>query len=387
MPSFLNDENSPIHSQQLGVIHLDPATQFGLCQEKVNGQFPRQPPPSQPSNESFEDSSTHSTHLSDDSDARAQLTGDDSWPSMSTLQTTSNGGSTGVSQSDGPDWMPLPNGNSTTLVDRTRHPKPFLPNGNGKSIREIRDGDTPTASPWHVPVRTSTHSTVAGSGPHSPVEPYAGYRTSEPALSPPLSTGPVKAAASLASLTPATPTAESSRNPHSPHRFSSPPAYNPAGATLAVAGPNLKHRHTLEVPKAAQSRSSRDGLDSAATSGRFSPTNPAGGGRRASLSLVRRNTRSIHSDHPRDEVTLDEDALRWAEAYRAKRANKRKRRELEDDDHVLVGTKVDESHANWVTAYNMLTGIRVSVSRTNAKLDRPLTSADFEAKQKSTFDM
>ncbi|KAJ3553332.1 hypothetical protein NPX13_g10909 [Xylaria arbuscula] len=35
----------------------------------------------------------------------------------------------------------------------------------------------------------------------------------------------------------------------------------------------------------------------------------------------------------------------------------------------------------------MLTGIRVSVSRTNAKLDRPLTDEDFEAKQKSTFDI
>lgn len=83
----------------------------------------------------------------------------------------------------------------------------------------------------------------------------------------------------------------------------------------------------------------------------------------------------------------DEDALRWAEAYRQKRATKKRRREEEDDDRVLVGTKVDEHHVNWVTAYNMLTGIRVSVSRTNAKLDRDLTDADFEAKQKSTFDM
>jgi 1-phosphatidylinositol-4-phosphate 5-kinase len=69
-----------------------------------------------------------------------------------------------------------------------------------------------------------------------------------------------------------------------------------------------------------------------------------------------------------------------------KRANKKKREE-EDEDRVLVGTKVDEKHANWTTAYNMLTGIRVSVSRTNAKLDRPLTDDDFQAKQKSTFDM
>jgi 1-phosphatidylinositol-4-phosphate 5-kinase len=84
---------------------------------------------------------------------------------------------------------------------------------------------------------------------------------------------------------------------------------------------------------------------------------------------------------------LDEDAQRWAEAYRQKRASKRKRKEEEDDDRVLVGTKVDESHANWVTAYNMLTGIRVSVSRTNAKLDREISDADFDVKQKSTFDM
>lgn len=105
------------------------------------------------------------------------------------------------------------------------------------------------------------------------------------------------------------------------------------------------------------------------------------------MSLARRNTRSLHSELPRDEIIPDEDALRWAEAYRHKRASKRKKVEREDDDRVLVGTKVDENHANWVTAYNMLTGIRVSVSRTNAKLDRPLTNADFEAKQKSTFDM
>ena len=104
------------------------------------------------------------------------------------------------------------------------------------------------------------------------------------------------------------------------------------------------------------------------------------------MSLGRRNTRSIHSEMHRDEVLPDDDAARWTEAYRQKRA-RRKKREEEDDDKVLVGTKVDESHANWETAYNMLTGIRVSVSRTNAKLDRPLTDADFDAKQKSTFDM
>ncbi|CAI4217827.1 unnamed protein product [Parascedosporium putredinis] len=155
--------------------------------------------------------------------------------------------------------------------------------------------------------------------------------------------------------------------------------------------PTLAQRHTLEVPR-KQPRGSRDGADAAFASGRFSPTmstgpGPAASVRRASLSLARRATRSIQSDLPRDEIAPDEDALHWAEVYRQRRASKKRRREEEDDDKVLVGTKVDEHHVNWVTAYNMLTGIRVSVSRTNAKLDRELTDADFQAKQKSTFDI
>ncbi|RFU33482.1 hypothetical protein B7463_g2900, partial [Scytalidium lignicola] len=181
----------------------------------------------------------------------------------------------------------------------------------------------------------------------------------------------------------------------SPHRLSSPPAYPspsipapPNSLPPPVPG-QLKHRHTLQVPKVGSSRSSREGQrdDAAYASGRFSPTAVAAGARRGSLSLGRRNTRSIHSDMPHDEFPPDEDAIRWAEAVRQKRASKRKRKEDEDDDRVVVGTKVDQNHVNWVTAYNMLTGIRFTVSRTNAKLDRPLTDADFEAKHKFSFDI
>ncbi|KAI1332287.1 SAICAR synthase-like protein [Xylariaceae sp. FL0255] len=174
-----------------------------------------------------------------------------------------------------------------------------------------------------------------------------------------------------------------------PQRFSSPPSFPSASASTSALHPpsgQLKHRHTLEVPRIQPSRPSKDGNETAFASGRFSPAPAGPSTRRASLNLGRRNTRSLQSDIHRDEVVPDEDALRWAEAYRQKRANK-KRREEENDDRVLVGTKVDENHANWTTAYNMLTGIRVSVSRTNAKLDRPLTDEDFCAKQKSTFDI
>lgn len=121
------------------------------------------------------------------------------------------------------------------------------------------------------------------------------------------------------------------------------------------------------------------------TTGRFSPT--ASTPRRASLSLGRRPTRSIHSEiHTVDDLPPDEDAAKWSEAIKAKRAEKR-RREEEADDRVLVGTKVDQTHANWVMAYNMLTGIRFVVSRINAKMDRALTDEDFTARNKFSFDM
>lgn len=105
------------------------------------------------------------------------------------------------------------------------------------------------------------------------------------------------------------------------------------------------------------------------------------------MSLNRRHTQSIHSNMPHDEIVMDDDAIRWADAVKQKRASKRKRKEDEDDDRVVVGTKVDINHVNWVTAYNMLTGIRFTVSRTNAKMDRALTDADFDASHKFSFDM
>ncbi|PVI07027.1 SAICAR synthase-like protein [Periconia macrospinosa] len=171
------------------------------------------------------------------------------------------------------------------------------------------------------------------------------------------------------------------------YRVSSPAAFN-HNSPLPDPSQRLQHRHTLEVPKAssARPREPQNTTDDVVTaSGRFSPNTPTR--RRGSMSLARRATRSIHSDMHLDEVPQDEDAARWAEHIRQKRASKRKRKEDEDDDRVVVGTKVDQNHVNWVTAYNMLTGIRFTVSRTNAKMDRELTEADFDAKHKFSFDI
>ncbi|RMZ83515.1 hypothetical protein DV737_g1624, partial [Chaetothyriales sp. CBS 132003] len=125
--------------------------------------------------------------------------------------------------------------------------------------------------------------------------------------------------------------------------------------------PRLTQRHTLSVPKvsANQMRSSREFSFAAGPSeealyatGRMSPSrdhhdSPVVRARRASLGLVRRTTRSLQSEAYMDDIVQDEDAARWTEVIRQKRA----------------------------------------MSRTNAKLDRDLTEADFDAKHKFSFDV
>ncbi|KAI9331451.1 hypothetical protein DFJ73DRAFT_857274 [Zopfochytrium polystomum] len=54
---------------------------------------------------------------------------------------------------------------------------------------------------------------------------------------------------------------------------------------------------------------------------------------------------------------------------------------------VVVGTPVKEGHANYMLMYDMLTGIRVSVSRCNARENRPLDESDFAAAHKLAFDV
>lgn len=194
-------------------------------------------------------------------------------------------------------------------------------------------------------------------------------------------------------------TSQRSLAPHdasqaSKNRLSAPlPNVNqtPSGSSTSLhpAAPRLHHRHTLEVPRISTSRTSRDfsypgTASEGSESARFSP-----GPRtpRASNTLARAPTRSIHSDMYLDEVPADSDIAKWTETIRQKRASRRQRKEEEEDDRVVVGTKVDMNHVNWVTAYNMLTGIRFTVSRTNAKIDRELIDTDFDARHKFSFDM
>lgn len=228
-----------------------------------------------------------------------------------------------------------------------------------------------------------------------PIQPPNGTITGSILTNEPLSNSPL----SPASYSTFETNLRKPRRPHrqsSPARFSYPPPLSASSPTLAPKSSTpLLHRHTLEVPPHAiprfsteqHTRPSGDSVDTTRTNGRLSPSVPKSRG--TSFSLGRRLTRSIHSDlHLDDAMLQDEDASRFAEAIKAKRASRRRRKEEEDDDRVVVGTKVDQTHVNWVTAYNMLTGIRFTVSRTNAKIPPlDLNGGHFEAKNKFSFDV
>ncbi|KZT24886.1 SAICAR synthase-like protein [Neolentinus lepideus HHB14362 ss-1] len=59
----------------------------------------------------------------------------------------------------------------------------------------------------------------------------------------------------------------------------------------------------------------------------------------------------------------------------------------DEETKVLVGNLIGEDHVNYVLMYNMLTGIRIAVSRCQAKIKRPLTDEDFIARHKYSFDI
>ncbi|CAG7850063.1 Phosphatidylinositol 4-phosphate 5-kinase its3; AltName: Full=1-phosphatidylinositol 4-phosphate kinase; AltName: Full=Diphosphoinositide kinase; AltName: Full=PIP5K; AltName: Full=PtdIns(4)P-5-kinase [Serendipita indica DSM 11827] len=58
-----------------------------------------------------------------------------------------------------------------------------------------------------------------------------------------------------------------------------------------------------------------------------------------------------------------------------------------DEWRPVVGNVVGEGHVNYILMYNMLTGIRVAVSRCQAKAPRPLTDEDYTAAHKYNFDV
>lgn len=405
MPSFVNNENSPIYAPNAGIVRLSHSQthdhhfspKLGHGHDK--GLAKPLPTPIDHCRENSDDNA--STLSTQSSEPRSRMNGDE--PAPSTMTSLPNGRPHPLPNGLGERPGELDYGSATkgraTMVTPLDSRQPVM-NGIGATTRPNGLSRQDTTESYHrqgsleSPARPSMQQSLTESNRIS--SPYIDDPQMERTYTASVNRPSFEAAyGTYGQTTPSASTAsalvqDKSQAPE-PQRFSSPASFPPptssSSALNSTASGSMRQRHTLEVPKPQTGRGSRDGNDTAYSSGRFSPSPTTGPSmRRGSLSLGRRNTRSLQSDAHRDEIVPDDDALRWAEAYRQKRAKKKKRDE-DDDDRVLVGTKVDENHANWTTAYNMLTGIRVSVSRTNAKLDRPLTDEDFGAKQKSTFDM
>ncbi|OCF43100.1 1-phosphatidylinositol-4-phosphate 5-kinase [Kwoniella heveanensis CBS 569] len=69
------------------------------------------------------------------------------------------------------------------------------------------------------------------------------------------------------------------------------------------------------------------------------------------------------------------------------RAEEKPKEKQPEETKVLVGNLIGEDHVNYVLMYNMLTGIRIGVSRCQAKIKRPLTEEDYIARHKFSFDI
>jgi 1-phosphatidylinositol-4-phosphate 5-kinase len=388
MPSFLSDDTGQMLSQSRPPLDLP--SHLRRSHEKVNGNARTS------SHTSIKGSlgEGEDIYVDGGTTGRPQLNGD--LLHDASLNSLPNGRSSASSwehkSSRNGSTVSVNKGVNGVSENGRRSPAPQ----NGVTRASNGDRSSVASTNGNVQSTTTTEPTPQVPTTNGDSEPSKKISIPPPISTNPQSTGPLTYTSSLLPATPQLNESPARAATTSPHRFSSPPAYPPPappGASLSSnsashpGSATLKHRHTLQVPKAGTGRSSRDDNDAVFTSGRFSPTSLAAGVRRGSLSLNRRNTQSIHSNMPHEEIPQDEDAMRWAEAVRQKRASKRRRKDEEEDDRVVVGTKVDQNHVNWVTAYNMLTGIRFTVSRTNAKLDRPLTDADFEARHKFSFDM
>ncbi|EPS45371.1 hypothetical protein H072_547 [Dactylellina haptotyla CBS 200.50] len=318
-----------------------------------------------------------------------------------------------------------PIGASKTTLDMGQNDKGFTIGFGGTEAARLSQEGSMQMNGWTSPTATTTPKTPTNGSARPPYH----EKRSEDGGIPALSTTPASpngtVSSPMSAMSPASPKATpgdannmeprhsqqlstSSIPNSSPKRYSSPPnlaseqqqpaplsALNLPARDIA----QLKHRHTLQVPKSSSNHARHIPVHSSAGILAISsqsddilrdrdaihPISPAP--RRASMSLGRRPARSVHSDGHLDEIPQDEDSQKWADAIRAKRASKRKKKEEEVEDEVLVGTKVDINHSNYVTMYNMLTGIRFVVSRCNAKMDRPVVDADFDAAHKFSFDI
>lgn len=147
-------------------------------------------------------------------------------------------------------------------------------------------------------------------------------------------------------------------------------------------------RHSLSDPSAALHRNSSD-LSRKKHSVDLSdrPQLPHLPSLRKISTLLRPSSKDKSMAHGEDEQNgsvPESEIARMQSAIVTK--NVQRKKDVMDDVTCLMGNKITEGHENFVMAYNMLTGIRVAVSRC-AGVMRNLNDADFRATKKLSFDM
>lgn len=163
------------------------------------------------------------------------------------------------------------------------------------------------------------------------------------------------------------------RTLHSP----SHPSSRPLHSVTSQSTPIILRRHTTPHPKSSHTNNERPQVQPK----RSLDNKHARPVIRATFPSFTKESKEQHRpDFVHSELAKMRDALL------TKRKKKKRDLELALDEEVLVGNKISEGHENFVMAYNMLTGIRVAVSR-NAGVMKKLDDSDFKKTTKLTFNM
>ncbi|KAG5635239.1 hypothetical protein H0H81_011955 [Sphagnurus paluster] len=159
--------------------------------------------------------------------------------------------------------------------------------------------------------------------------------------------------------------------------------------------PTALHRSSTETKALSHAPTSNKPITYDSVDGSLQPPRPTRPSRRNTTGS---SPKAAVPPAPPVVGELDEDIRLQADNIRRERLSKRAkaeaqaalaRKESKDTtaDMPLVGNLIGEGHVNYVLMYNMLTGIRIGVSRCQAKIKRALTSEDFTAKHKFSFDI
>ncbi|WVR03196.1 hypothetical protein IAU60_000187 [Kwoniella sp. DSM 27419] len=152
---------------------------------------------------------------------------------------------------------------------------------------------------------------------------------------------------------------------------------NPTPAIAAVPRSPLVHSQSTFMPSPKQQTTAIPGLEGAALASDIL----------AQTELLRQQRLERRQKKASAASEVQPAPVAGADADVRPRVEEKPKRGDTEEAKVLVGNLIGEDHVNYVLMYNMLTGIRIGVSRCQAKIKRPLTDEDYLARHKFSFDI